>query len=140
MQNLETVQQMYAAFGRGDIPAILAHLSDDVEWEYGAGPTDVPWLQPRKGKQEVTEFFGTLAAIEFNRFEPKELLGGENKVVALIDAAFTVKATGRRIEDETEVHIWHFNDEGLVNRFAHRLDTHKHVMAHAEARVEEQAV
>ena len=27
----ETVQQLYAAFGRGDVPAILEHLAPDVE-------------------------------------------------------------------------------------------------------------
>lgn len=32
MTPIERVQQIHAAFGRGDIPAILAALADDVEW------------------------------------------------------------------------------------------------------------
>ena len=32
MSPIETVQKMYAAFGKGEVPAILACLADDVEW------------------------------------------------------------------------------------------------------------
>jgi ketosteroid isomerase-like protein len=31
-QNVDVVQQGYEAFGRGDIPALLESLTDDVEW------------------------------------------------------------------------------------------------------------
>ena len=34
MSNLQTVQDIYAAFGRGDIPAILDELADDVRWDH----------------------------------------------------------------------------------------------------------
>jgi ketosteroid isomerase-like protein len=32
MSNVATVQSIYEAFGRGDIPAILDRISDDVIW------------------------------------------------------------------------------------------------------------
>lgn len=32
--NIQTVQEIYAAFGRGDIPAIPGHLAENVIWEY----------------------------------------------------------------------------------------------------------
>ena len=43
--NTQIVQQAYAAFGRGDIPALLSLLAEDVDWHpvYGAGP-NVPGL------------------------------------------------------------------------------------------------
>ena len=46
MTPIETVQHLYAAFGRGDVPTILAGLADDVDWEHDAFPNPVPWLQP----------------------------------------------------------------------------------------------
>jgi len=53
-ENLETVKRIYAAFGRGDIPAILDTLADNVAWEAwadnSAGKVGVPWLVPRHGK------------------------------------------------------------------------------------------
>jgi hypothetical protein len=42
-----------------------------------------------------------------------------------------VRATGRRIVEEDEVHLWHFNAEGHVQRFRHRADTHQHQTAYA---------
>lgn len=40
--NLEVVQELYAAFGRGDMPAMLALLDPNVQWDY-PGTADVPW-------------------------------------------------------------------------------------------------
>ena len=77
MTPLETVQHMYAAFGRGDVPAILACLAEDVQWEYGErgpSPAPVPWLQPRRGRDAVIGFFEALTALEFSRFVPHKLL------------------------------------------------------------------
>ena len=48
---LTTVQTIYAAFGRGDIPAILDTLDADVQWEpwsdNRAQAADVPWMRRR---------------------------------------------------------------------------------------------
>ena len=33
VSNAATVQGIYEAFGKGDVPAILDVLADDVEWE-----------------------------------------------------------------------------------------------------------
>ena len=39
--NADVVQQNYAAVGRGDIPALLELLTDDVEWTL-QGPSVIP--------------------------------------------------------------------------------------------------
>lgn len=123
MSNIQTVQSIYAAFGRGDIPAILGHLADDVAWEYDKEATGVPWLVPRRGRAEVVKFFEALAAVDFEQFVPKTQIADGNLVVALNDVAFTVKATGRRFVEEDEVHLWHFDERGKVKRFCHKTDT-----------------
>jgi ketosteroid isomerase-like protein len=130
MRNSETVQAIHAAFGRGDIPSILSRLSEDVQWEYGVSSTDVPWLQPRSGRADVAKFFEALAAVEFSRFQPKTVLENGPIAVSLVDVEATVKATGRRVVEEDEVHIWHFDEHGPVSRFRHRVDTHQHLVAH----------
>jgi len=129
VSNIETVQAVYAAFGQGDIPTILSYLGEDIEWEYGTLDAGVPWLKPRRGVAEVPKFFESLGALEFQKFQAKTLLESGNIVVALIDLAVVVKANGRSIVEEDEVHIWHFDDEGRVVRFCHRFDTHKHWLA-----------
>jgi ketosteroid isomerase-like protein len=126
MSNVETVESVYEAFGRGDVPAILERLSDDVEWEYGMSDAGVPWLRPRSGRDGALEFFASLGALEFQKFAPKMLLAGDDVVVALIDLAFVVKETGVAVEEEDEVHIWYFDPSGKICRFGHKLDTHQH--------------
>ncbi len=130
MSNAATVQGLYASFGAGDIPAILAKLADDVDWQYGADSTDVPWLQHRSGRDADAGFFESLGAREFSKFEPKQILEGDGVVVALIDVDSTVKATGKRVAEENEVHVWHFNAGGKVSRLKFGLDSHLHQTAY----------
>src|SRR5688572_29871219 len=112
MKHSQTVKEIYAAFQRADIGAILSRLADDVEWEYAITPLGVPWLEHRHGRDEVPGFFASMAGFELHRFEPKTLLEQDAVVVALIDVELTVKATGQRIVEEDEVHIWHFDSNG----------------------------
>ena len=84
-QNTKVVQDMYAAFGRGDVQAILDRLDDSVVWTavYGAGP-HVPHSGERRGKAAIGDFFKQLAQhVNFSRFEPKEFIATDDKVVAL---------------------------------------------------------
>lgn len=129
MSHKDTVQEMYAAFGRGDVPAILERLDPDIDWEYNGSPTEVPWLQPRQGRTGAAEFFQSLGELEFHRFEPKAILADGNLVVALVDAEVTVRKTGLRADEHEEVHLWHFGDDGRVTRFRHRCDTLKQLRA-----------
>ena len=124
MGHAAKVQEIYEAFGKGDVPSILAALADDVDWDYGHGSTDAPWIQPRRGPQAVGAFFQALSALDFQKFEPKELLEAGNTVVALIDVEYTVKANGKRVTEEDEVHVWRFGPDGKVVRFKHAVDTH----------------
>jgi ketosteroid isomerase-like protein len=132
--NVATVQSIYEAFGRGDVPHILSCMSADVQWEYGFSPSEVPWLQQRSGVDGVVGFFEALAGgFQITAFAPKELLAGQDKVVALVDIEGVVPRTGARIAEQDEVHIWHFSAEGKVTRFRHVLDTHQHHRAWAGA-------
>lgn len=127
---IEKVQSIYAAFGRGDMPAILEHLSEDVEWEYGGPSHGVPWLEPRRGRAGAAAFFGVVAAeLEFLRFAPKTFLEGPGIIAALVDLEARVRRTGKPITEVDEVHLWHFDAAGRVVRFRHRVDTHQHVEA-----------
>ena len=128
MSNLQTTQEIYEAFGRGDVASILSKLSETVDWEYGASSSEVPWLQRGQGANGAAAFFSSLAAIQIQKFMPKTFLDGENVVVVLVDIEFTVTATGKRVVEEDEVHIWRFDGEGKVARFRHRIDTQQHAL------------
>jgi hypothetical protein len=129
VSNVQTVESIYAAFGRGDIPAILARLAEDVEWDVHMSDIGVPWLRPLRGRSEVPQFFQSLGALEFRRFEPKTLLENGDVVVAIIGLTVVVKSTGRTIVEEDEMHIWRFDRQGRVQGFSHKVDTHQHWLA-----------
>lgn len=126
MSNLQTVQDIYAAFGRGDIPAILERLRPDVAWEPALAANGVPWLQHRTGREEVVGFFESLGLLEFRRFEVKNLVESGNQVIVFIALTLVVKASGAVIEEENEIHIWQFDAAGMVERFEHKLDSYNH--------------
>ena len=100
-QNVKIVQDAYAAFGRADIPAILAALDSNIEWEavIGADPLTVPTAGVRKGVPAVGEFFQTLGrTMTFEKFEPREFIAqGENVAcIGYYDAR--VRDTGGRMK------------------------------------------
>lgn len=118
--NVETVRAIYAAFGRGDVGFILDQTTDDVEWDEGIRPTDLPWLRPGKGKQHVVEFFTALGGgFELSTFEPLAITCDGNHVVSVIREAGTIISTGKPVEADLMVHCWRFNAEGKVEWFRH---------------------
>ena len=134
MSNVQTVQAIYEAFGRGDVPAILDLMSDSVEWEqwegYNTGQdAGVPWLVHRSGKDGVAGFFAALAeGLEVHSFEPVNLLEGGGQVAATISIDGTATKTGERFQDE-EIHLWTFDESGKVTGMRHYADTAKHINA-----------
>ena len=134
MRNVQTVQAIYEAFGRGDVPAILDLMSESVvweEWEGANGGQDagVPWLVRRSGKDGVAEFFEVLAeTLEVHSFQPVNLLEGGNQVAATISIDGTATKTGERFQDE-EIHLWTFDEAGKVSGMRHYSDTAKHIKA-----------
>ncbi len=131
-QHVETVQAIYEAFGRGDVPAILEHLHEDVRWEEWADnraqAAGVAWLLPRHGKSGAVEFFSVVGQFQFHEFQVLSLLAGGNQVVAELVVDATIPASGTRLRDE-EMHLWTFDDAGQVVRFRHYIDTAKHIAA-----------
>ena len=124
MSHRETVQQIYAAFNQGNVPAILERLAEDVEWEHDTVDHGIAVLQPRRGRREVAGFFEGLAVLEFTRFEVANVLEGGNQVVAVCHVDHVHKKTGKRFSD-LELHLWTFGERGQVTRFRHLVDSHQ---------------
>jgi uncharacterized protein len=125
--NTKVVKEAYAAFGRGDIPALLKTLDDKVTWKAvtGAGP-QVPFAGERHGKASVAEFFRLLAEVQtFEQFEPREFIAQGNKVVTLGHYKGMPKGTSKLFESDfvmvftlregKVVHFQEFTDSAGVN-------------------------
>ncbi len=130
MTNIDTVKGIYEAFQRGDVPAILEQLADDVIWEYGSVPNDVPWLKPRRGRNDVGGFFQTVAEnLEFRSLSITHVVGGGELVVAVVSFDCLVKRTGKSLVETDYPHVWLFNAHGKVMKFRHASDTYGHRLA-----------
>jgi uncharacterized protein len=69
--NIKTIAEVYEAFGRGDVAAILDAVTDDVDWAAEAASTAAPWYGVRRGKDAVAEFFsGFGSTMEVEEFTP----------------------------------------------------------------------
>jgi ketosteroid isomerase-like protein len=125
--NTQIVQEAYACFARGDIPGVLSRLADDVDWQavYGVAPY-VPTGGRRAGKAAVAEFFTTLSkSIAFSRFEPREYIAQDDKVVVLGHYEGTALPTGRTVSSDwvmiftlrngTVIHFREYADSAGVN-------------------------
>lgn len=123
------VEEIYAAFGRGDLPTILERLSDDVRWEVAGRPSDYPMIGAWRGRLGATEFFTKLAATEnITRFEPRRFHVGADSVVVEGWAEVALVANGRRAAYDW-IHIWDVA-RGQVTRFKEFYDTAQVAEAH----------
>jgi ketosteroid isomerase-like protein len=129
MSQLQTVQQIYQAFGTGDIPGIVAKLNEDVEWEHDALDHGIPWLVPGRGTAHALSFFGVVGReFDISKFEVGALMEAGQQVVAVIHIEATIRSTGKRLRD-LELHLWSFDAAGRVAKFRHVVDTHQHWLA-----------
>jgi ketosteroid isomerase-like protein len=131
--NVATVRGIYEAFGRGDVPAILDCLADDVRWEAWADNTavhrGVPWLRERHGRQGAGEFFAFVGSnMRIEDFQVLSIMAGDDQVAVEFVIEATIVSTGAHYRDE-EMHLWTFNGEGKVIRLRHYADTAKHLQA-----------
>lgn len=121
-KNIALIQNIYAAFGRGDVPAILEHVSEDVDWGIESQTSAAPWLGTGRGRAVVAKFFETLAKeAEFSRFEPSGFLASDDAVCCLIGYDSTLRKNGRK---QTMNGIHHFTiKNGRITKWRGWEDT-----------------
>ena len=125
--NVDVVQETYEAVGRGDIPALLDLLTDDVEWTF-QGPSSIPFAGTRRGREGVAEFFSLVGeTLEFLQFEPREFVAQGDTVVVLGFERNLIKPTGRTFDQEW-AHVYTLKD-GKIVRFQALEDTAAYVVA-----------
>jgi ketosteroid isomerase-like protein len=119
--NVAIVQQTYEAVGRGDISAVLDVLTDDVEWTL-QGPTTIPFAGTRHGHEGVADFFAQIAqSLEFELFEPYDMIGQGDTVVAIGRERSRSTASGHAVVQEW-AHVYTLTD-GKISRFRAFEDT-----------------
>lgn len=118
---LQLVQDAYAAFGRGDVPALLALLTPDVRWAF-VGDRKAPYTGSAQGHSQVREWFQAVAQADgIQAFEPREFLAGPDHVTVLgWERTQALPAGG--VFETPWIHVWQVRD-GRLSRFWGMLDT-----------------
>ena len=123
--NIQLVQNIYAAFGRGDVPAILEHLAEDVTWGIASRSgvaKSIPWHETLHGKASVPRFFAALAATaDFTRFEPQTFAATDDCVYCTVSWDATYKPTGKKFT-EVVLHRFTFKN-GRITEWLGTEDT-----------------
>ena len=128
--NLTATQNLFAAFGEGDIPAILEWVNDDIEIEF-YGPEVIPYAGHYKGRKAARGFFETvLSSVDIHEFSPEEMLADADKVIVTGHLHLTAKSTGRDIVSDF-VHVITLRN-GRWSRFRDFMNTAVAVAAFAD--------
>ena len=117
-QNIATVKTMYDAFGRGDVDAVVQHVSDNVNWAADAAGDAAPWWGEHHGKQDTAaKFFGGIAEnVDVLAFEPATFAATDNEVLTFVRYRAKMRATGQEVDMNLH-HYWRFDDDGKVEMY-----------------------
>lgn len=103
--NVRLILDIYDAFNRGDIAAVLNSLDPQASLHF-EGPSVIPWAGEWQGHEGWSKFFQTIAgntsdiSVKMDPFAAQ----GDN-VVAAGRYQAGLKGTGKRI-DSSLVHLW----------------------------------
>ena len=99
LENLEpkqVIQDMFAAFERGDMQTIVNTLAEDVDWVVVGDPEIMPWSGRYKGRQDVLKLMSNNAgATRDLKITPRWMVAEGDKVLMLINEKATVSPTGK---------------------------------------------
>jgi ketosteroid isomerase-like protein len=124
MSNEQTVKDVYAAFQRGDVAAIVALVADDVDWRNDrVASSECPWNGDFSGRAKLPGFFKAVAEhLNISVFDVESIAASGSSVAAYLRIQSTVAKNGRPIKNDS-VHFWTFNDRGQITRYRHFNDT-----------------
>jgi uncharacterized protein len=121
--DVQVVKGMYEAFGRGEIPAVLALFAEHIEWRQAEGnpynPDGSPWIGPQA---VLTNLFVRLGQ-EWDGFTvtPRTFTAMSDGVLVQGRYTGTYKATGRSM-DMQFAHVITVRG-GKVTAFQQYVDT-----------------
>jgi ketosteroid isomerase-like protein len=121
-QSVDVVKGFYEASGRGDVPAMLDAMADDMEWHEAEG---MPYGGVHRGGEAVMQnVLGPLLEdIPNFAVTPEELIVSGDTVAVVARYRGTGKATGKEL-DMTVAHVWDVRG-GKIARFRQFADTVK---------------
>lgn len=116
--NVELVKGFFAAFGRGDLDAVIEAHDEDVDSQapVSRSPRALPWAGLRRGRKEVRDYFGQIVGtVRPEPFEDVVFSASGNRVVVEGHNKGTALRTGKVYEHDWVMIFTIEND--LIVRF-----------------------
>lgn len=130
--NLTLIQDLYGAFGRGDLPAVLDALTPDVTWGMVGRTEDFPMAGIRNGKAGAAEFFKVMHEVkDMTNFHIDRFLAAEDVVFAWGGYDWTMRRNCVQGKSEF-LHVYTLRDGKILSWRGHQ-DTAKLAAAYAAA-------
>ena len=108
--NIKVISEVYQAFGRGDVAAILDAVTDDVDWAAEAASSAAPWYGVRHGKDAVAAFFAAFGStMDVEEFTPVSLAANDTDVLTVVRFRSRSRATGKTAAMDLH-HLFTFRD------------------------------
>ncbi len=125
MDNVTLMKNLYAAFGRGEIPTVLAAMSRDIKWYEAESNPYMPSGQAWVGPDSVMNNMFMRLGAEWEGFtvHPMSFHGAGGSVIVEARYSGMYKRTGKSA-DVQACHVWDIKD-GKVARFQEYVDTAK---------------
>jgi uncharacterized protein len=118
--NKEIIEQAYASFAAGDVPAALAAFADDIEWSEPDGyPIAGTFVGPHAVLEGVFMRLGEIG--DHFAVVPERFVADGDTVVALGNLAWKHKDTGAPASVKM-AQVWTFRD-GKATTFQQHTDT-----------------
>src|ERR1700682_5940233 len=121
-QSVEVISGLYDSFGRGDVPAVLGQMDQQIEWNEAENFIYAD-RNPYVGARAVLEGVFMRLGSEWEGFKvtPEEWLDAGNHVVVLGTYTGTHKETGNEVRAQF-AHVWGVRGGSAV-RFQQHTDT-----------------
>ena len=121
-ENVDVIRGLYDSFGRGDVPAVLGQMDQQIEWREAENFVYAD-RNPYVGPQAILEGVFARLGSEWEGFTvtPEEWLDAGNHVVVLGTYTGRHRETGREVRAQF-AHVWGVRG-GRVVRFQQYTDT-----------------
>jgi len=125
MSSVRIVSDLYEAFGRGDMPAVLGAMDPGIRWYEAEGNPYMPSGEPLIGPDSILNNLFIKLGEDWEGFtvHPKSLHDAGDVVVAEARYSGKHNGTGKPLDAQV-CHIWTLKD-GKITKFQQYVDTAK---------------
>lgn len=123
MTNVDIVRNAYEAFARGDVPAVLALMSETIEWSEAEGHPYRPSGQPWIGPDAILKNLFVRIGEDWNSFTIHRKRTHDAGNIVVVEARYSgVYKKNGRLLDAQVCHVWEIVG-GKLSKFQQYVDT-----------------